>query len=258
MLKGIDVSKWNNWQDRFKDYDFIMIRAMGTGGKDSKLDSHFNALAGNTSGKPLPDKCYGFYCFPDVTKSAIDEADEFLSYVGHHAGHAMFALDWEGSALNGGVDWALAWLNRVYERTGVKPLIYGSASELSQSKYKVIHDNDYGLWVAHWTNASSPKSGHWGSYWAIWQYTSNNGTLDENWFNGSKEAWKKFCNPGESSTVKPSKPAESKTYYTVQSGDNLTKIAKKFNTTVNAIVALNPGKITDPDYIQTGWYIRVL
>ena len=47
------------------------------------------------------------------------------------------------------------------------------------------------------------------------------------------------------------------TTYTVQSGDNLTSIAKKYNTTVNAIVALNPDKIKNPNYICTGWVIVV-
>ena len=47
------------------------------------------------------------------------------------------------------------------------------------------------------------------------------------------------------------------TTYTVQSGDTLTSIAKKYNTTVNAIVALNPDKIKNPNYICTGWVIIV-
>ena len=53
MLYGIDVSMWNEWKDSYREYAFVMIRAMGTGGKDAKLDGHFNALAGNDSGKPL-------------------------------------------------------------------------------------------------------------------------------------------------------------------------------------------------------------
>lgn len=47
------------------------------------------------------------------------------------------------------------------------------------------------------------------------------------------------------------------TTYKVQSGDTLTSIAKKYNTTVSAIVALNPDKIKDPNYICVGWVIVV-
>ena len=224
MLYEIDVSKWNTWKDAYREYDFVMIRAMGTGGKDSKLDSHFNALAG----------------------------DEFLSQVGHHAGHSMFALDWEGSALSGGVDWALAWLNRVYERTGVKPLIYGSASELAQEKYKCIREADYGLWVAHWTEAGSPNSSWWGANWAIWQYSNSGGTLDLNWFNGDEATWAKFCNPTDIVTSIPSK---QNLYYIVEPGDNLSKIAKRFYTTTKKLVEWND--IKNPDLIYVGQKLKV-
>lgn len=52
-----------------------------------------------------------------------------------------------------------------------------------------------------------------------------------------------------------SKPQNSAVYYTIQYGDNLTKIAKRFGTTVNAIARLN--NIPDPDKIQAGKRIRV-
>ena len=52
-----------------------------------------------------------------------------------------------------------------------------------------------------------------------------------------------------------SKSQNSAVYYTIQYGDNLTKIAKRFGTTVNAIARLN--NIPDPDKIQAGKRIRV-
>lgn len=248
MLKGIDISKWNEWKENFANYDFVIIRAMGTNGKDSKLDSHYNNFSGKTDGSPCTNKCYGFYCFPDVTKTPSQEAEEFLSLIGHHIGYALLALDWEASTLSAGVSWALAWLDYIYNKTGVKPLIYGSASELSKNEYKVLYQKGYGLWVAHW-GALSPKSGHWGNLWALWQYTSNNGTLDENYFNGTKEAWKKFANPDVKETV------TNALYYYVESGDNLTKIAKNFNTTIEKLVELN--NIENPDLIYVGQTLRV-
>ena len=44
--------------------------------------------------------------------------------------------------------------------------------------------------------------------------------------------------------------------YTVVHGDNLTKIATMFKTTVKAIVELNP-QIKDPNLIITGWVLKV-
>lgn len=53
------------------------------------------------------------------------------------------------------------------------------------------------------------------------------------------------------------KPATktSATYYTVKSGDNLTKIAKKYGTTVQALVKLNG--IKNPNLIYAGQKLRV-
>lgn len=45
--------------------------------------------------------------------------------------------------------------------------------------------------------------------------------------------------------------------YTVQHGDNLTRIASYYRTTVNAIMRLNPNKIKDKNFIVTGWTIKV-
>lgn len=45
-------------------------------------------------------------------------------------------------------------------------------------------------------------------------------------------------------------------YYTVKAGDNLTKISKKCNTSVDAILALNP-QIKNPNLIYPGQKIRV-
>ena len=52
-----------------------------------------------------------------------------------------------------------------------------------------------------------------------------------------------------------SKPQNSAVYYTIKYGDNLTRIAKRYGTTVNAIARLN--NIPDPDKIQAGKRIRV-
>ena len=44
--------------------------------------------------------------------------------------------------------------------------------------------------------------------------------------------------------------------YTVKTGDTLSSIAKRFGTTVKAIMRANPW-IDDPDYIQVGWVLKI-
>jgi peptidoglycan DL-endopeptidase LytE len=50
-------------------------------------------------------------------------------------------------------------------------------------------------------------------------------------------------------------PASS-SYYTVQRGDTLKKIAVKFNTTLDNLVTINPN-ITNPNKIYVGQVVRV-
>ncbi|MEN6418581.1 MAG: LysM domain-containing protein [Clostridiaceae bacterium] len=45
-------------------------------------------------------------------------------------------------------------------------------------------------------------------------------------------------------------------YYTVVHGDNLTRIAHYFKTSIQAIVDYNP-IITDRNFIRTGWVLKV-
>lgn len=45
-------------------------------------------------------------------------------------------------------------------------------------------------------------------------------------------------------------------YYTVVHGDNLTRIAHYFKTSIQAIMDYNP-IITDRNFIRTGWVLKV-
>ena len=55
------------------------------------------------------------------------------------------------------------------------------------------------------------------------------------------------------------KPAPKKGYviYQIQPGDNLTRIANKFHTTVNAIVNANKSVISNPNFIRAGFYLYI-
>ena len=53
------------------------------------------------------------------------------------------------------------------------------------------------------------------------------------------------------------KPAPSKVVdYKVLAGDNLTRIAKMYNTTIDEIVSMNPS-ITNPNLIRTNTILKV-
>ena len=57
-------------------------------------------------------------------------------------------------------------------------------------------------------------------------------------------------------TQKLNPGADTKQYHIVVKGDRLSKIAKKYGTTVDWIMLYNPF-IKDPNKIQIGWEVRV-
>lgn len=54
--------------------------------------------------------------------------------------------------------------------------------------------------------------------------------------------------------VTPEKPIQK---YTIQSGDTLSSIARKFNMDLKELIEMNKDVITNPDVIHSGWVIKV-
>ena len=201
MLKGIDISKWQAGIDLSKiDTDFVICKATeGLGYTDKNCDGFYQEA--KRLGKKL-----GVYHFarPDLRNTATAEADWFVKETKGYHKEAILILDWESGDL-GNVTWAKSWLDRVYEKTGVKPVIYMSASVMSSYDWSSVANADYGLWVANYgsNNGTAQESvfdryplRYW-SFYALWQYTSTgklsgySGNLDLNYFSGDKESWDK-------------------------------------------------------------------
>lgn len=309
MLKGIDISKWQNGIDLGTiETDFVICKATeGVGYTDKTCDGYYQKA--KSLGRKL-----GVYHFarPDLGNSAEAEADYFIKEtLGYHK-EAILILDWEPSGGQiSNVSWAKAWLDRVYSKTGVKPVIYMSESPSNSYDWSSVVAGDYGLWVASYssnngTEGRKPTCKYW-PFYIMWQYTSAgrlngyNGNLDLNNFYGDTTTWDKYAGgspvskPVESKSVEKSidelarevingvygngddrkkalgdkynevqkrvneilgvNKQESKVYYTVKSGDNLTKIAKKYGTTVNQLVAWN--NIENKNLIYPNQKLRV-
>lgn len=183
-MNGVDISNWQTSTP--SGYDFYIIKASeGNGYKDPRLDQHYNQVA---SWK----KPYGFYHFarPDLGNKPEAEAEWFLYLVGHHAGKCIYALDLEGLSLKyaGYARWARQWLDYVYNKTGVRPLIYIQGS-IATTVATHVKSGGYGLWAA-----SDPSYYYAWDFIAIQQKVYNN--LDHNTFYGNLDAWNKYCNGG--------------------------------------------------------------
>ena len=322
MLRGVDVSHHQRGINGFgSDVDFVIVKATeGIGYVDDQCDRLYQLA--KSAGKKL-----GVYHFarPDLGNSGRGEADFFVDNIQGYIREAILILDWEPSGGQiGNVGWAKEFLDRVQERTGIKPVIYMSASPMNSYNWGPVAQADYGLWVANYgTNNGQPQEGvfnrypvkYW-SFWALWQYTSvgrisgYDGNVDMNFFSGDQTAWDKYAQstaaptPAPEPAPAPEDPYDiskltneqiadiilgdynsygddddrrralgdryqavqdiinerlygkpSAEYYTVKKGDNLTKIAKKYGTTVNQLVAWN--NIANPNLIYPGQKLRV-
>lgn len=208
-LYGYDISKWQSVGAGDSAQNFLIAKATeGAVYVDPSCDKHYQRA--KAQGKLL-----GFYHFarPDLN-GAIAEADFFVKNTRNYFGEAIPVLDWEKNTWN--VAWAEQFLNRVYELTGVRPLIYMSASVITANNWASVARN-YGLWIAGYPNKYNVKNpptpgtkdmpykiGPW-AFWCIWQYSSSAGTLDRDIANLTPAQWKKYAEIPKAAT----KPQEA-------------------------------------------------
>lgn len=206
-LKGIDTSKWQaGLPDATIDADFIIFKATeGIGYVDGDCAASY--AEAKAAGKLL-----GVYDFarPDGN-NAVDEANYFVDNVKGYIGEAILVLDWEHTPTED-VAWARAWLDQVFARTGVHPIIYMSLSTANSFDWRSV-SSDYALWVArYWDMATDvnydmsnagPLPDVNGTFWpnayTMWQWTSRGrlngygGDLDCNVFYGDADSWRAFA-----------------------------------------------------------------
>ena len=218
-MNGIDISMWQNGIDlSVVKADFIIVKATeGIGYVDKTCDKFFQKAL--SLGKKI-----GFYHFARPTKNndPVREADFFYENCKGYFGKAIPILDWEAENKQN-VAYAKAWLDRVYQRSGVKPVIYMSESVVNSYDWSSVANADYGLWVAKYrdnnpdynynmANAGTRPRVKWWKFYCMWQWTSTgrlngySGNLDCNVFYGDGTTWDKYA--GKSGTTKPVKPTQ--------------------------------------------------
>ena len=177
--EGIDVSHWQGVIDwaKVKSAGKTFAIAKATEGIGFK-DDRYNA---NKSGAMSQGIKFGAYHFAQPANNPVTEADWFVNNSGHQRGMLIPTLDLERTGSLGPTaltTWVKAWLGRVYERLGVRPMIYVSPSfwRNNMNDTRWFADNGYAvLWTAHWgtTSPSVPGSNWGGRSWTFWQYTSD-------------------------------------------------------------------------------------
>lgn len=199
-MRGIDISNWQRDIDvSATDADFVIVKA--SEGVDW-YDPSYKRLADDTL---ACGKLLGFYHFARQNNWK-DEADTFLAAVKPYLGSCILALDFEADAVNNGPSWAEMWMDYVYEKTGIKPIIYMSKSVTRGYDWSSVAEK-YALWGAQYADilphgwiddpwTDSYPWGAWGDgYPLIFQYSSvggiqgYSGNLDKNISSATVDEW---------------------------------------------------------------------
>lgn len=207
-LNGIDISSWQSGIDISQiPCDFVICKATGgIGYINPDCDRAYQQA--KSLGKKLG--VYHFARESGYEGSAVSEADFFVDNIKGYIGEAILVLDFEGNAVNLGTGWALEFLNRVYERTSVRPLLYTYNNAVNSYNWSSVVNANYGLWNAGYYNygtvfydynPNAPLIGGTGSWpgAVMYQYTSEgrlgnwNGNLDLNVFYGDTNTWDAYA-----------------------------------------------------------------
>lgn len=195
-MQGIDISVWQRNLDLSKvSCDFVIVKAtQGTWYVSESCDAHVQQAI--SLGKP-----FGFYHYVGGD-GAQAEADFFVDNCAGYLGKGIPCIDWEedDNAAWGDTGYLKRLVQRVIDRTGVKPLIYAQASAFP---WDVAQALDCGAWVAQYADNSA--TGYQNSPWnegaytcAIRQYSSHgrldgySGNLDLDKAYMSADGWAKY------------------------------------------------------------------
>lgn len=266
---GVDVSSWQSNVDwkKFKaaGVEYAIIRA-GFGSSASQVDSRFKshiegALA---AGIKVGIYWFGYAYTVDIAKK---EADVCHSIIKAYKDKITFPVfyDWEYDsaryAKNNGVtptkklvtDMTIAFMDRI-KSYGYKTGYYTNCDYMS-NMYDYNRVKGYDLWMAYYSDEESPYN------CAIQQYTS---TGKVNGYSGNLDLNRLYKSYGKTETVKPVTPektetkkpdTKNETVYTVKSGDTLSGIAAKYNTTYQKLAEYN--NIKNPNVIHVGQKIKI-
>jgi GH25 family lysozyme M1 (1,4-beta-N-acetylmuramidase) len=208
VLHGVDVSYAQgtiDWDTLQAAVDFAIIRSSkGCPDPGQTVAQYTDSyLSRNQSEARRVGILHGYYhyAYPQYNDPE-PEADQFLNAIGSLQNHEMLCLDYEESSDKDPVDWCARFLERVYARTGLRPLLYINYAMASSHNWsRVINDTD-DLWEAHWDGSDNPKadSTPW-PFVAMKQYSNSGGVggvtgnVDLDVFNGGISQFQAYGHP---------------------------------------------------------------
>lgn len=214
-LNLIDVASYQTGMDvGAVAGDGVIVKATGgTGYVNPACNAHVDQTL--KAGKKL-----GLYHFAHeigCQGSAEDEAQFFINSIKNYIGKAMLILDYESDNQTD-TEWAKRWLDYVYAKTGIRPVLYISLSNENNANWSNLANDNYGLWIAQYNNYNAangfqPRDLYGNLKYfksmVMFQYTSTgrlggwSGNLDFDVFYGDTGAWDAYASVTGKPTPQP-------------------------------------------------------
>lgn len=258
IYKGIDVSEWQGNIDFKKvkesGVEVVYIRAgQGFSYEDSKFEENYKEARDNG----LKVGVYHYVTARSVEDAKL-QAKFFASLISKKQIDCKLAMDFEsfGNLSNSEINQiALAYLRELEKLTKKEVIVYSNTYAAS---YKFNNSvAEYPLWVAQYGVNEPQDNGHWKN-WEGYQYSST-GRVSGISGNVDLDKYTKniFLTDKEEVPIveKPKCTKEDRILYKVQSGDTLSQIAQKNNTTVSHLVQIN--NIKNPNLIYVGEILTI-
>ena len=260
--QGIDVSNWQGYinyrQVREAGIEVVYIKSsQGSNIKDAYFEINYeNAKANGLK--------VGFYHFLTATNTeeAKQEARFFASVISGKTPDCKLVMDYEvfgGVSIEESNEIARTFLETTRDLTNKEVIIYSDLSN-AQSRFSRELAKDYQLWLAYYSGTERLEgiTTNWDNYIGL-QYTDRgrvngiNGAVDRDSF--TEEI---FLN--ETTEVPEIENLTEITNtqtisYTVQKGDTLWAIARRYGTTIDEIVNIN--NVANPNLIYPGETLRI-
>jgi lysozyme len=191
---AIDVSQYQGVIDWPKvDRPIAIIRmSSGDGGLHYDKSAARNYKLAKAAGKAV-----GMYHYAGAG-DPVAEADFFIKACSPLSQDDVMVLDWEVSHPDP-VGWCVAFITRVIDKTGTKPLIYMNTSTENAYNWQPVIALDIALWLAdyRYTPAQNAPVKHWKKY-VMHQHSSKGsvpgiaGNVDLDEYFGTVASFKKY------------------------------------------------------------------
>ena len=264
---GIDVSQHQgviNWDAVKGKIDFAILRLGWIGNHNNHtLDTQFERNYSECTRLGIPVGVY-VYCYSSSEAAAKSGANWAIQKLSGKKLQLPVYIDMEDSSIAGvgkaGLTNVCIAFNSTIEAAGLWAGVYANANWFNNYLNKEEIKKRYTTWIAHYTSGEDRYKGEYD----IWQNSRIGkisgivGNIDTNYMYRDL--------PGEignkTTVSENNKPVENVdnyvqnfTNYTIKSGDTLSGIAAKYNTTYQYLAQIN--NIADPNKINAGAVIKV-